>query len=135
MRSFSLACPNASSPDKGFAAAALAGVPRSDGISEMVGGNLIGGLFLLAGVVTRASEAVEESVGVACDEETIAGTDIDLMTGFERFRAKSTSLGGSSDGDAAVAAFENGDFAADRSGFVGGASDGFGPVLFAGAST
>jgi len=110
----------------------LAELPRSEGVSEMVGGSLMGGLLLLGEVVvTRASEAVEDNVGVACDEETTAGTDIDLMTGLERFREKSTRCGGS--GGVDVVGVERGDLATVRRGlgFTGGLSYFFCSASFA----
>lgn len=40
------------------------------------------GDFALLGGEGRASEAVEDSVGVACDEDMDAGTEVDLNTGL-----------------------------------------------------
>jgi len=36
------------------------------------------------GIEGRASDAVDEIVGVACDEEIIAGTEVDFTTGLIR---------------------------------------------------
>src|ERR1700722_2003827 len=70
IRSLNLACPNARSPGGDFVPGPFAptcGFPTSDGDSGTVGGNsLIGDLVLLFAVaVTRTSEAVDDSMGVA----------------------------------------------------------------------
>jgi len=41
----------------------------------------------------RAREAVEERVGMACEEDTTAGSDVPLMTGFTPFATRLCNLG------------------------------------------
>lgn len=56
------------------------------------------GVFFLSGCWgLRANDAVEDRVGIACDEETTAGTEEDLMS-FARLAVKSANVvGGTGD--------------------------------------
>ena len=91
MRSLSLACPNANTPSSFLG---LTGSGLTGASSAIDGGTLGALLFFSKAVGGRESEAVEESIGVACDDETTAGTDVLLGrpngTG-EAFFATSTS--------------------------------------------
>jgi len=67
-------------------------VPDVDEVTGETGVDLCGDVN---GGDGRARDAVDERVGVACDDERIAGTEGDFIIGLVRFPANSTNLAGS----------------------------------------
>ena len=58
---------------------------------------MLGAFFLSRCCGLRANDAVEDRVGIACDEETTAGTEEDLIT-FVRLAVKSANVAGGAGG-------------------------------------
>ena len=79
--------------------------PRADGVSEMVGGSFVLNCMLSNVGLGRARDAVDDSIGVAKEDETTAGTDDDL-TIFALLAASSAEglplVGVGVDGDVGV---------------------------------
>lgn len=82
INSRNLACPKASSPfGAGVDLVSGSDRPSADGsVSATVGRSLLPNFVLsIKGGDGRARDAVEDNIGVASDEDSIAGTEVDLI--------------------------------------------------------